>query len=212
MAASSRNALLLLCLLATAHRAHGKEDTVAQLPILVESGPTEIDYQRNEVTFRKVKISKGVMSVSADQAQANGQSTTVNFEDSHWLFKGNVKIATEQGQLASDEADVTFVKNLLSKAIITGKPAAFEQHNPANGKPVHGNADLITYDVARGTVQLSGKAWISNGPDEIRGESLKYNLLEKKMIADPGEQNSQRVRITITPPQNPKPAPPNPKP
>jgi lipopolysaccharide export system protein LptA len=205
MAASCRNALLLLCLLATADRALGEENAAAQLPILVESGPTEIDYQRNEVTFRKVKISRGVMSVSADQAQANGQSTTVNFEDSHWVFKGNVKIATEQGQLASEEADVTFVKNLLAKAIITGKPAAFEQRNPANGKPVHGNADVITYDVAKGSVLLSGNAWISNGPDEIRGESLKYNLLEKKMIAEPGEQNSQRVHITITPPQNPKP-------
>lgn len=205
MAASCRNALLLLCLLAGAHSVLGKEEPLAQLPILVESGPTEIDYQRNEITFRKVKISKGAMSVSADQAQANGQSTTVNFEDSNWVFKGNVKIATDQGQLASDEADVTFVKNLLARAIVTGKPAAFEQHNPVNGKPVHGNADLITYDVAKGTVLLSGNAWISNGPDEIRGESLKYNLLEKKMIADPGEQNSQRVRITITPPPNPKP-------
>jgi lipopolysaccharide transport protein LptA len=146
------------------------------------------------------------MSVSADQAQANGQSTNLNFEDSHWVFKGNVKIATDQGQLASDEADVTFVKNLLAKAIITGKPAVFEQRNPQNGKPVHGHANVIEYDVAKSTVLLSSGAWISNGPDEIHGESLKYNMLEKKMIADPGEQNSQRVHITITPP------PPNPKP
>jgi lipopolysaccharide export system protein LptA len=205
MAAFCRNALLLV-LLAAAQRAPGKENPAAQLPILVESGPTEIDYQRNEVTFRKVKISKGAMSVSADSAQANGQSTSVNFEDSQWVFKGNVKILTDQGQLASDQADVTFVKNLLQKAIITGKPAAFEQRNPANGKPVHGNADLINYDVAKGTVLLSGHAWITNGPDEIRADTLKYNLLEKKMIADPGEQNSQRIHMTITPP------PPNPKP
>jgi ABC-type sugar transport system ATPase subunit len=33
-------------------------------------------------------------------------------------------------------------------------------------------------------VRLSKNAWLSDGQDEIRGESLKYNVLEKKMIAE----------------------------
>ncbi len=206
MAASCRKAVLLLCLAASAQRSLGRENPAPQLPILLDAQSTEVDYGKHEMTFRKVKISQGGMSVSADLAQANGQSTSLNFEDSHWVFKGNVKIAMDQGQLASDEADVTFVKHLLAKAIATGKPAVFEQRNPANGKPVHGHADVIEYDVAKTTILLSGNAWITNGADEIRHETLKYNLLEKKMIADPSEQSSQRVHITITPP------PPNPTP
>jgi lipopolysaccharide export system protein LptA len=154
MAASCRNRLVLICLLAGAQGAPAKEAPTTQLPISLDAQSTEVDYQHNEMTFRKVKISQGGMSVSADQAQANGQSTNLNFEDSHWVFKGNVKIATDQGQLASDEADVTFVKNLLAKAIITGKPAVFEQRNPQNGKPVHGHANVIEYDVAKSTVLL----------------------------------------------------------
>lgn len=207
MAASCRSALLLLlCLSALAERTQGGTDPARQLPILLDAQSTEVDYLKNELLFRKVKISQGGMSVSADQAQANGQSTNLNFEDSHWVFRGNVKIAMDQGQLESDEADVTFVKNLLAKAIVTGKPAAFVQHDPKNGKPVQGHAELIEYDVDKATIMLSGNAWITNGPDDFRAETLKYNLLEKKMFANPSEQNSQRVHITITPP------PPTPKP
>jgi lipopolysaccharide transport protein LptA len=181
-------------------------DSARQLPILLDAQSSEVDYLKNKLLFRKVRISQGGMSVSADQAQANGQSTNLNFEDSHWVFRGNVKIAMDQGQLESDEADVTFVKNLLAKAIVTGKPAAFVQHAPKNGKPVHGHAEHIEYDVEKATIMLSGDASITNGPDDLRAETLKYNLLEKKMFANPSEQNSQRVHITITPP------PPTPKP
>lgn len=173
----------------------------AELPISFESaGPLEIDYANDSVVARKVKISQGGMSVTADLATANGQSTNLNFENSKWVFRGNVKIQTDQGQLTSDEADVTFLKGVLVKALITGKPAAFEQRVPKSGKRVVGHAEIIEYDVAKGTIQLSKNAWLSDGPDHMDGELLKYNLIEKKLIADPTEQNSQRVHITITPP------------
>jgi lipopolysaccharide transport protein LptA len=171
-----------------------------QAPISLDAQSSEVDYAKNELVFRKVKITRGPMSVYADLAIAKGQSTNLNFEDSQWQFTGNVKIITEQGQLTSDEADVTFIKSLLSKAVITGKPAAFEQRNAKTGKPVLGHADLITYDVAKGTVALSKNAWLSNGADDVHGELLKYNFAERKVYANPSDQSSQRVHITITPP------------
>ena len=90
------------------------------------------------------------MSVAADQAQANGQSTAVNFENSHWVFKGNVKIATEQGQLSADEATSPSSRICSKRRSSRASRRTFEQHNPDNGKPAHGNADLINYDVAQG--------------------------------------------------------------
>ena len=136
------------------------------------------------------------MSVTSDQARATG----LDFENSHWVFQGNVKIVMDQGQMASDEADVTFVKKLLTTALVTGKPASFVQETAASGKPVQGHADSIDYNVGKGIVRLSGSAWLSDGQNEIRGESLKYNVLDRKMVAEAADQNSQRVRITITPP------------
>jgi lipopolysaccharide transport protein LptA len=174
---------------------------VEQQAISLDAQSSELDYKNNNLLFHKVRITQGNMSVAADQAQATG----LDFENSHWVFRGNVKITMDQGQLTSEEAEITFAKKLLSKAIVNGKPAAFEQHIAKTGKLAQGRADSIDYDVAKGVVHLSQNAWLSDGQNEIRGESLKYNVLALNIVAEASEQGSQRVHIIITPPANPKP-------
>jgi lipopolysaccharide transport protein LptA len=173
-----------------------------QQAISLDAQSSELDYKNNNLIFHKVRITQGNMSVAADQAQATG----LDFENSHWVFRGNVRITMDQGQLSSDEAEITFSKKLLSKAIVHGNPAAFEQRIAKTGKLAQGRAELIDYDVAKGVVHLSQNAWLSDGQNEIRGESLKYNVLAQNIVAEASEQGSQRVHIIITPPpNNPKP-------
>jgi lipopolysaccharide transport protein LptA len=95
---------------------------------------------------------------------------------------------------------------VLSKAVVNGKPAAFEQTVAKTGKLAKGNAETIDYDATKHLVRFQKDAYLSNGDNEIRGQSLKYDVLAQKVIAEEAEQNSQRVHITITPP--PKKAPP----
>jgi lipopolysaccharide transport protein LptA len=201
MAASTLNKAVALFALALpaplAIAAH-----VEQQAISLDAQSSELDYKNNNLIFHKVRISQGNMSVAADQAQATG----LDFENSHWVFRGNVRITMDQGQLTSDEAEITFSKKLLSKAIVHGNPAAFEQRIAKTGKLAQGRAELIDYDVAKGVVHLSKNAWLSDGQNEIRGESLKYNVLAQNIVAEASEQGSQRVHIIITPPaNNPKP-------
>ena len=199
MAASTLKALALFALALPATQALAAH--VEQQAISLDAQSSELDYKNNNLIFRKVRITQGDMSVAADQAQATG----LDFENSHWVFRGNVKITMEQGQLTSDEAEITFAKKLLSKAIVNGKPAAFEQQIAKTGKLAQGHADSIDYDVAKGVVHFSKNAWLSDGQNEIRGESLKYNVLAQNIVAESAEQGSQRVHIIITPPANPKP-------
>lgn len=165
-------------------------------PILLDAQSSEIDYGNNDLLFRKVKISQGTMSVIADQARANG----LDFDNSHWVFKGNVKIDVNEGELTSDEAQITFVKKLLATANVTGDPAEFVQHEAKSGRPVQGSAYMINYNVGNGVIELEKDAWLSDGQNEIRGESLKYNIAARRVIANAADQKSQRVHITITPP------------
>jgi lipopolysaccharide export system protein LptA len=174
---------------------------VEQQSIALDAQSSELDYKNNNLVFHKVRIAQGNMSVAADQAQATG----LDFENSHWVFRGSVKITMDQGQLTSDEAEITFAKKLLSKAVVNGRPAAFEQRVAKTGKLAQGHADSIDYDVTKGVVHLSKNAWLSDGASEIRGESLKYNVLSQSIIAESSEQGSQRVHIIITPPAKPKP-------
>jgi lipopolysaccharide transport protein LptA len=174
---------------------------VEQQTIVLDAAYLEMDLKSNNVVYHKVRISQGSMSVVADQGQGNG----LDFDNSHWVFRGNVKINMEQGQLTSDEADLTFAKKLLAKAVVNGKPAAFEQRIAKTGKLARGRADSIDYDVTKGVVHLSKNAWLSDGQNEIRGESLKYNVTAQNIVAESSEQGSQRVHIIITPPPKPKP-------
>ena len=45
------------------------------------------------------------------------------FDNSVWVFKGAVHVTMETGSMNSDEAQVTFTNKVLSKAVVTGRPA-----------------------------------------------------------------------------------------
>jgi lipopolysaccharide export system protein LptA len=214
MAASSPAKLLaLVALLAPLAQANAAPAAARdrQVEILLEAQSTTIDLKTNTAVFSKIRISRGAMSITADQGQANEQrSKDLYFENNVWNFRGNVKITVEQGQLFSDDAQITFVNNALSKAIANGKPASFEQTVTKIGKPAKGHAETIDYDATKHLVRFLKDAYLTNGDHEMTGQSLKYDVLGQKVIAEEAEQNSQRVRIIITPPP-PKTAPkPNP--
>jgi lipopolysaccharide transport protein LptA len=205
MAASSQQlmgALLALASLgSSAHAAAAPAPTAG--PINLDAQSSELDLRTNNVYFRKVRIAQGANSVTADQGQATREALGGNFENSLWVFRGNVKITMQGGLLTADEAEVDFAKKLLSKAVAHGKPAEFEQRLQKTGKMAHGHADDIDYDAIKGVVRLTKNAWISDGQNEVRGESLKYNVLAQSIVADAADQNSQRVHIIITPTATP---------
>jgi lipopolysaccharide export system protein LptA len=176
----------------------------AGAPVTLDAQSFELDLKNNNVFFRKPRIVQGANSVTADQGQASREALGGNFDNSLWIFRGNVKITMDQGQLTSDDATVNFVKKLLAKAVANGKPAEFQQLIEKTGKLAHGHADTIDYDAGKGIVRLSKNAWLSDGQNEIHGEMLRYNTLLQTIVADPAEQGSQRVHIILTPPP-PKP-------
>jgi lipopolysaccharide export system protein LptA len=172
-------------------------------PINLDAQSSELDLKTNNVYFRKVRIAQGANSVTADQGQATREALGGNFDSSLWVFRGNVKITMQGGLLTADEAQVDFAKKLLSKAVAHGKPAEFEQRLEKTGKIAHGHADDIDYDATKGVVRLTKNAWLTDGQNEVRGESLKYNVVAQSIIADAADQNSQRVHIIITPTTTP---------
>jgi lipopolysaccharide export system protein LptA len=188
--------MIILALAAPSMRAA----TTNPQAIALDAQSSELDLKSNNVYFRKVRIAQGPMSVTADQGQATREALGNTLDNSVWVFRGNVKITMQGGLLTADEAQVDFIKKLLSKAVAYGKPAEFEQKIEKTGKIAHGHADSIDYDASKGVVRLSKNAWLSDGQNEVRGESLKYNVEAQSIVADAAEQGSQRVHIIITPP------------
>ena len=208
MAVSTIKVLAAFALLAPSEQAAAAALPNAQAPILLVAQSTEVDLRTNSAVFHKVRISQGNMSITADEGHAVKHTSERDLDNSVWVFTGHVKITMEQGQLTSDDAQITFAHQGISKAIANGKPAEFEEPIAKTGKIAHGHADTIDYDVATNEVHFSKGAYLSNGDNEMRGESLRYNILTQTVQAVEAEQGSQRVHIIVTPP--PKSPPPKP--
>lgn len=174
-------------------------------PISLDAASSDFDYRNNRLVFRKVRILQGEMSVAADEATATG----LEFQNSQWVFTGAVQIRLPNGALDSDSATITFHNNQITQAVIAGTPATFEQRREQQAL-ARGRAGNMAYDVTKGTIELTGQAWLTDGQNEITGETLVYDIGRERVYANPGEQDPGGVSITInprsvTPPPRPPP-------
>ncbi len=167
----------------------------SQAPINLEAASSDFDYRNNTLLFRRVKITQGTLTVEAQEARATG----LEFVNSQWTLQGQVRITVPDGKLSSDSATVSFRDNQIVRAQIRGQPAVFEQRLEDRKQLAQGRAGAIEYDVRNGTVQLTGDAWLSNGQNEIRGNTLIYDIGRQRVAANPGETDPGGVRITINP-------------
>src|SRR5580693_2476100 len=105
MAASNPNAMAIAAILVLALQASPVMAARAeQQAVVIEAQSSEMDLKNNNLIYRKVRLYQGNMSIIADVATGTG----VDFENSHWVFRGGVKITMETGLLTADEADITF--------------------------------------------------------------------------------------------------------
>ena len=175
-------------------------------PIQLEASSSDFDYKNSRLLFHGVRIAQGGLAIEADEATATG----LDFKDSQWLFVGHVRITVPDGSLQSDEARISFTANLINSADITGTPARFEQKREKG--VARGRAARIQYQPGPGTLRLMEDAWLSDGNNEISGNTLIYNVREQRVLANPGEQGSGHITITINPKKAEPKAEPRPEP
>ena len=187
-----------------------KVEESAPPAIYTDASSMDIDFKTQVTHLKDVTITYGKMTVRADRALA----TSRDFKNSRWTFAGNVRInADPRGNLRSDEAVVEFEDNQLKRATATGAPAEFDQKRTDSDLVARGHADQIVYEVAAGTVRLSGlcpqsrctdDAWITDGRNDIRGPVIVYNLIEEHVEATTSPGTDTRVHVTIAPNDAPK--------
>ena len=198
-------AALLAALLLAPTPGPGQVSLDPTLPISLDADTSDFDRRRNIVMFTGLSIVQGPLRIRSERAQAS----QIDFENAVWDFTGNVRIDLEESQLRADSAQLTFLGFRLTRAEAIGSPAEFEDAGTASGKLVRGRAGRIDYDLSNGIIRLSEGAWLAEGPNEITGATLVYNVPEERVLA---EGDGERVRITIVPPSGetarPAPTPP----
>lgn len=187
--AASRPELLLATLLLAAAVAGAQER--AELPIQLNASTTDFDYQNGRLKFGAITITQGEVKITAERAEATG----LDFKDSSWEFSGTVRITMPEAALASDSARVRFSGGVIATAMVAGAPATFQQQR--EDQLAQGRALRIDYDLQRGTVELDGDAWLSDGKTEMTGGKLVYSTANQRVVSrDP-------VTITIQPNEPP---------
>jgi len=163
------------------------------LPIDLDAASSQFDRRNNRLIFQRMKITQGPLQIIADMAEA----TRLDFENSIWIFRGNVVIENGGARVSCDDAQLRFLGHQLRSARVTGTPARFEQQR-GGAQPTRGSAGAIDYDVTGATIRLSGDAWLSDGGNEVLGDRISYDLRREYVTAD--SAGEERVRMRITPP------------
>ena len=196
-------AVLATCLLGAHAHAAPMTASCANPEIVVEAKPVEINYRSESTVLRDVTIRQCDNRIEAAEARSTGG---IAFENSRWTFSGKVRIQASGGNLSSDKAVVEFRNNLISEAVVTGKPAEFEQHGE-DGKSARGHANTIAYEALGGRISLRENAWLSDGCNEITGKQLVYNIIQQKVEGQSRTSTTQtagdRIIITIQPKTEP---------
>lgn len=185
MACSRNSALCALALALSAAPAAAQERCLQ--PIKLEANSSDFDYQASLLVFDQVVIEQCDIRITAERARASG----LDFDDSSWEFSGTVRIRTSDANLASESARVRFSGGQIQSASVTGAPANFEQKR--DQQLAQGRARRIDYDLGRGTVELAGEAWLSDGRNEIESTTLVYSTANQRVIS------REPVTFTIQP-------------
>ncbi len=184
--------LLGAALLMSVLSAAGAQDD--PLPIALDAESSSFDRQTNRVEFRRLTISQGDMSISADEAVATG----LDFEEGEWRFTGNVTFTVESARINADSALMTFMDNELQSAELVGDPATLEDLGDTDAEPVRGGAARLVYDNAAQIMRMLDSAWFASGQNEFRGCDLVYDLAQEKLTSGSSDCG-EPVVITIVP-------------
>lgn len=170
-----------------------------RLPVIIDAERTDYDGKTSMLRFSGLRLTQGNIGIEADVAHAS----RMDFDNSVWRFSGDVVFDVNEGRVTCDAADLEFTDFKLRRAEIEGSPATFRFTRPGSDVSTYAEAARLTYDVARGIIEFSGGATITEGGNQISSESLVYNIREQRINAVSSADGGDRVTVTYTPPAAP---------
>lgn len=168
----------------------------ADVPIKLSADSSDFNYNTRRLVFKGLKIEQGNLAIEADLAETD----ELDFADGLWTFSGNVTVKTETVSLYCDDASIHFTNHELASAELLGSPARFEQATDESGQANTGEANRMIYQTAAGILELHTNARFADGKNEISGDQITYDVIQRNLSAGSGD--SGPVTILIEPPQN----------
>ena len=167
----------------------------AELPINIDAESTGYLADESVLTFTKLNLSQGRISISAD----HGEASKLDFENSTWKFEGNIRITLENGSIESDFAHLEFEGHQIKTARIQGSPAKLLFNREDEVTRTSAIANRIDYDFQKSLIDFTGNVSIEEGGNQISSEYLVYNIKDQSIQALSDNKDNSKVKITYTP-------------
>jgi lipopolysaccharide export system protein LptA len=138
------------------------------------------------------------LELSAEHAEMNN-ATGVS------VYTGDVVLTQGTMRITADKMTVyTTAGGDLARVIAEGKNATFRQL--PEGQQLHVTArapDMEYRPLAPGYVLLQGGAVLTQGKNEFKGETIRYDMQKDTVVAQAAKDSDQRIRITFFPDKEP---------
>ena len=167
----------------------------AELPINIDAESTGYLADESVLTFTKLNLSQGRISISADR----GEASKLDFENSTWKFEGNIRITLENGSIESDFAHLEFEGHQIKTARIQGSPAKLLFNREDEVTRTSAVANRIDYNFQKSLIDFTGNVSIEEGGNQISSEYLVYNIKDQSIQALSDNKDNSKVKITYTP-------------
>lgn len=167
--------------------------TAAPLVAVAQTAPKTPPVDRKDL----VKLPKptdlkptGPVTLTSDKAElVQGNSA---------VYTGNVVLSSDTLKLEGDRVELKQYAGGQYEAKITGGPAKMNHAgNGADNPPVSARAKTLNYDSRSGVLDLITDAYVMRGNDEITGDTIKYDVNQRRIQASGG--TGGQVKIILQP-------------
>ena len=148
------------------------------------------------------------IDIRADRVEINEKE-----EISHYI--GNVSLTQGTLNIQADKITVFLMNGKLSRIVITGNPATFQQQPEDNKEIVTSKARHMEYFASKEHLVLKDDAQVIQGSNRFHGDFIEYDTLNSTVKAKKSEGSDSRVHAIIQPGKSdsdPKDQPKNPAP
>ena len=113
-------------------------------------------------------------------------------------YNGNVQVDQGTLRVNADRMVVDRQDQKVTSITFYGAPATYKQQLNANDDVVRGRANTITYYTQDEVLNLDGQAFLTQQGNEVRGDSIKYDIVAGRVNAD-SKPDSGPIQIVIPP-------------
>lgn len=145
-------------------------------------------------------------ALSSDRKQPiKIKADSVNINEKTGISQYIGKVTFTQGSLIlkGNKIVVHQPDGNVSRIIVTGNPATFQQQQDNKKELVHAKAGKMKFVTKDEKVYLSRNASVSQGDNLLKGNEIEYNTRTSTVTAKKSKSNTNRVHVVIEPDNNP---------